>query len=395
MEPLHTLHLSAVPLWDLGKGKGRKSTILPLKGMVDKGHTVCYISDWPSEEKYIEGINIVHAPLAIGKDLPSYRLLFFPIVFLSFFLTAIRQALKHKPDVVYAHGTHVAWPAYLVAKLFRAKYVLRLYGVGTGANRPWRPSWILLRMAFGVKTDAYILTNDGTRADIFAKSVGVPADKLHFLKNGIDKLDDLESLVSDKSLKQKMELNGQSIILSVSRLENTKQVELIIKMMPNLIQLNKTVKLVIVGSGTNKPYIEALHQLVKDLSLKDYVIFVGAIPHHQVYNYLYMADVLINMNSVSGMSNQVLEALLCGKVVVALNTGAIDEIISNYDNGILIEKEDVEKQLPEVVNEVLQNDTMRKQIEVNAQTYMQTQWWTWEERVKYEVELVEKLCALK
>ena len=42
---MNILNFSSLPLWDLGKGKGRVSTILPIKGFVDRGHKVHYISD--------------------------------------------------------------------------------------------------------------------------------------------------------------------------------------------------------------------------------------------------------------------------------------------------------------------------------------------------------------
>lgn len=41
---MNILNLSSLSLWDLGKGKGRVSTYLPIKGFVDRGHNVFYIT---------------------------------------------------------------------------------------------------------------------------------------------------------------------------------------------------------------------------------------------------------------------------------------------------------------------------------------------------------------
>ena len=47
---MNILNLSSLSLWDLGKGKGRVSTYLPIKGFVDRGHNVYYITNHVSQQ---------------------------------------------------------------------------------------------------------------------------------------------------------------------------------------------------------------------------------------------------------------------------------------------------------------------------------------------------------
>ena len=61
-----------------------------------------------------------------------------------------------KPDVVYAHGYDTALPAFLLAKIYKARYVLRLYGVGTKMSVRFKVSYLFLFMAFKLRADAYI-----------------------------------------------------------------------------------------------------------------------------------------------------------------------------------------------------------------------------------------------
>ena len=48
----------------------------------------------------------------------------------------------------------------------------------------------------------------------------------------------------------------KKILLSVSRLSNSKGIDFIIKALPQLVNLNKNVKLVIVGGGNEERYLK-------------------------------------------------------------------------------------------------------------------------------------------
>jgi len=80
--------------------------------------------------------------------------------------------------------------------------------------------------------------------------------------------------------------------------------------------------------------------------------------------------------------------------VVALNGGTTSELIKNGENGILIE-DDRLGELPQIINNLLENNEERKRIAKNGQRTILEQWPSWEERVRDEVDLVEKLAGNK
>ena len=382
------LHLSSLSLWDMGRGKGHASKYLPMKGFVDKGHKVFYMTNHPNQRsENIEGIIVKRIKAPWGKR-PFLRMIMYPIIILCFLFMGIIYAFKHKPEVIYAHTSDMALPAFLLSKLFNIKYVLRLYGVGDSYPKTFRfkRSYLFLCIAFRLNADLYILTNDGTSAEDLAVSFGVPKNKIHFLKNGINKN---WTQNTNEVLKKQIAPNGESILLSVSRLVNSKQVGLIIKILPDLLYLNSNVKLVIVGDGPEK---EKLKKLCADLNITEYIVFTGALPLENVKDYMSVADIFISMNSLSSLSNPVFEAMICGKVVIALNKGTTKELIENKKNGILVEGGEVEK-IPEIINDILMDNQLREEIGGNAQKYMLEQWPTWEERVAYEVNLIENLFS--
>lgn len=80
--------------------------------------------------------------------------------------------------------------------------------------------------------------------------------------------------------------------------------------------------------------------------------------------------------------------------MVALNRGTTSELIKNGENGILIE-DDRLGELPQIINNLLENNEERKRIAKNGQRTILEQWPSWEERVRDEVDLVEKLAGNK
>ena len=387
---MNILHLSSLALWDLGHGKGRVSSYLPIKGFVDKGHSTYFITNNPTAKSgNIDGIVVKKIKIPYSNTHPSFNLIMYPITVFCFLFVGIIRILKQKPEIIYAHRQDMALPAFLLSKLFNAKYVLRLYGIGGNFLKTTRfkPANLFRWLAFKIKADLYILTNDGTFADEVALTFGIPRNKIHFLKNGINK--SWSKNVPNEVLKKQIAPNGEFILLSVSRLPKWKQVDIIIKALPRLISLNNNVKLVIVGDG---PEEKNLKKLCADLNITGYVVFTGALHQEDIKDYMSIADIFISMNSLSSLSNPVFEAMICRKLVIALNKGTTKELIENKKNGILVEEEDIDK-LPEIINDILIDNQLRERIGKNAQKYMLEGWPSWEERVAYEVELVEKLSS--
>lgn len=392
---LNTLHLSTLDLWPMGKNKGRVSIYLPLENFVNRGHEVLYLTNKNTQPSgTINGIVIQQIwcpvnPINI-KGLSSFsNLVLYPLTFLFFFIAGFKFAKKRRPDVIYAHTKETALAAYLLAKIFKAKYVLRLYGINEAKGKSifHKIAKLDLYIAIKLKADLYILTNDGTDAKNFAIRNGVSYKKIHFLKNGIDK-----SWSKKRIEYSKLDLIGiddVSVLLTASRLTAWKQVDLIIKSMPEIIKIKSNIRLVIIGDGLEKNRLE---ELSKELNIEQYVIFVGGLEQNDVFNYMSIADVFISMNALSSMTNPVFEAMICGKTVIALNKGNTEELITDDITGLLLQPNEIDK-LPSRVIDILRDDSKRTRIGLNAKRKLIEEWPTWKERVDYEVDIIEDLCG--
>lgn len=91
-------------------------------------------------------------------------------------------------------------------------------------------------------------------------------------------------------------------------------------------------KLIIVGDGKYRQYIE---KTVLDLSLKDKVVLTGHLDDPCLA--LMACDIYCHLAVREALGMAILEAMACGRPVVAANRGGIPEIVDDGVNGILVE----------------------------------------------------------
>lgn len=390
------LHLSTIGIWDIAENKGRVSTLYPLKAFVNKGYYIHFLTTSNVKiSEYTEGIRLKHVkilfPILKRRHFELFtHLLRLPILSVYFFLVGLMDCLQEKPVVIYAHGPYVTLSAFLLSKLFNVKYIVRLYGVGNVYRRSYlyKIARIDLHLTFLLRADKYILTNDGTSADKVAAYYRIPKEKIYFMKNGIFKK--WANQDTDRTLKAHLAPESQKIVLSVSRLIKSKQVDLLIKAVPGIIKVSENVRFVIVGDGSER---NSLESLVKLMQIANYVKFVGAVDNSAIIDYMKVSDIFVSMNSLSNVCNPVLEAMICGKCVVALNTGNTEELIKNGETGILINPENVSNLSASIVS-ILSNNNKRHRIGRNAQKHLLNKWPSWEERVACEVAIVERMLNM-
>lgn len=112
-----------------------------------------------------------------------------------------------------------------------------------------------------------------------------------------------------------------------------KGVDYLIKCLPNV---NKNVKLLIVGEGDLKPTYQ---KLAEDLKMKDRVTFAGFVPDAEMAKHYNLADVfcLPSINRSEAFGIVLLEAMACGKPLIASNLKGVRSVVDQGINGILVE----------------------------------------------------------
>jgi len=168
-----------------------------------------------------------------------------------------------------------------------------------------------------------------------AIQMGVSADKVRTIRNGCNPgvfhLRDRSAARAQLAIDDKAEL-----VLFVGRLDTAKGIEELLEAFASLASHRPNLRLAFVGDG---PGGDHLRSKTKHLALEDRITLNGACSSLEVAHWLAAANVLALPSYNEGYPNVVIEALSCGRPVIATNVGGILELV-NDESGILIAPRD-------------------------------------------------------
>ncbi len=172
-------------------------------------------------------------------------------------------------------------------------------------------------------------------AGYFAEQVikwGGPQEKVTVIYNGVD-TDMFNPTIAPVAYEKKV-----PIIFTARRLVKKNGLEYLIKALWQVLAKGGECELLIAGGGPEKRRLESL---AESLGIREYVKFLGLLPHHEIPKYLSLADLVVVPSLMEASSLFVLEAMAMEKPVIATRVGGIPEIIPE-DQGTLIKPKDVD-----------------------------------------------------
>ena len=124
----------------------------------------------------------------------------------------------------------------------------------------------------------------------------------------------------------------KKIFVFIGRLDEEKKVDVLIKAM-SFVKDNQVV-LALAGNGLkNGKY----HELVASLGLCERIQFLGSVQRKDIASLFGASDVFVMPGDVESLSISTLEALACGKPVIAANAMALPEMVKDGHNGYLFQ----------------------------------------------------------
>lgn len=309
-----------------------------------------------------------------------------------FFMKGFWIIRKHRIRLIYSWDVNAAPAAWLLSKLFGIPWMARYLGAVSMweqmKNVAWRVRLWQQFIAYRLSADAdlVIMTDDGTFGDLVLEKLGVDKSKIRFWMNGVEK-HSFSDVPTKEIAKRRLGIKSDYVLLAVSRLDLMKKVDRIISVMPEVIIKIPETMLMIVGDGPERC---ALEKLARGLGVADHVRFVGAVPHEDVTMYYVSCDVFLSMYDISNVGNPLLEAMLAGKCCVALDVGGTSNILEHGKRGILISREQL-NYLGQVIINLFENPMLRERLGINARDWACQNLKSWGERLKLELQEVEKL----
>jgi glycosyltransferase involved in cell wall biosynthesis len=272
----------------------------------------------------------------ILPTLKKNKLYYFTVPFflLGEYLKAKKLIKKEKFDIVHAHWIiPQGIVAYWLKKKFDMDYVVTSHGSDIMAlkklNFIKKPilenSKKITVVSNAIKKE--VLENIDKNLDIEVIPMGVDTDLFNPKKKDLD-------------LKKELGIKGP-FLLFVGRLAPEKGVDLLIESMPRVIKEYPNIKLIIIGEGTLE---KELKKRVKDLKIKNNILFLGKKMNKELPKYYATADLFVSPSRREGLGLTFVEAGLCGCYLIGTNVGGIPEII-NKGQGIVVNEKTLNEKI--------------------------------------------------
>lgn len=124
-------------------------------------------------------------------------------------------------------------------------------------------------------------------------------------------------------------------------------------------------KCIISGNSREINWKKTFDMAIIKNNLQDNIIASGEISYNSLQNYYSAADVVLFPSTFEGFGIPVLEALSCGRPLIATKTGEADHIIKNRENALLINPQN-SKEIYESLLEILSDKYLRAKLIFNS-----------------------------
>ena len=186
--------------------------------------------------------------------------------------------------------------------------------------------------------------------------VGIDEKKLSVIPPSVD-TSRFNSNVQGYSKEQFGIANSSPMILYCGNWSKWKGVRFLIQAMPDILKSFPDAKLVLAWGEPHNWYDDrklAINHLIHNLKLQSSVIELGIVEN--IERLMATCDVyatpFISTAGVADLPLVILEAMACGKPIVATDVGGVREIVRNKQTGYLVEPGDCKK-LAQAINNVL------------------------------------------
>ena len=340
-----------------------------------RGHKVNFITWNPQQTYRILSVNErLKVYLLPGPNISFLRNIINPLI--PDLGACIRAS---KVDVIHAHQLFklTTLSSAIVSKKLDVPLIVTMHGVIApegflleGAQQIYY--YTLGKMICKIASKIRCLTQRDA-LDMFR--FGCPREKIVIIPNGID------------TEKFKPENQGlPNTIFWGGRFVSGKGLEYLIKALKIIEKKHHNFRLIMAGDGY---LFHKIHNLVDDYGLSKNVIFEGRVPHNEIPKFLNSASIYVLPSIREGMPYALLEAMACGRPVVASNIPGINDVITNGENGLLVPPCDPNA-LANAILRLIEDHALRRKLRRNARKLM-VEKYSWDiiagrtEKVYYEM----------
>ncbi len=187
------------------------------------------------------------------------------------------------------------------------------------------------------------------------EKAGISEKKIKVIPNGIDLGQVIEKL---KNI-EKREHQG-IIIGSIGNLRKAKGYDILIEAASKALKIRKDLTFIILGKGPLEPWLKSEISRLRMSENFKLCSFV-----EDVYNYLVDFDIFVVPSLWEGFPVVALEAMICGKPIIATSVGDLPDIVKHNITGLIVEPGNPD-QLAESILKLAGDKNMRDELGTNA-----------------------------
>jgi len=254
---------------------------------------------------------------------------------------------KFSPDIIHCNSPTTKYTAYAVffSQILKIPFIWHNRTLDTAG---WKEKLI-----------AKLATKIVVISDAVKEKFKGFEDKIVKIYNAVDT--EVFKPIDVSYLKKELKISKEKkIVGSISRLDWWKGYDLFLEVAKKITEINNNILFLIAGDGPEK---EKIIDFVEKYNLSSKIIFLGF--KKNIVEIINLCDIIVNLSTQpEPFGRTIIEAMLCGKVVVATNLGGPKEIIENGIDGFLVEPKVDE--ICEVVLQILSDDELYKKISFAA-----------------------------
>jgi glycosyltransferase involved in cell wall biosynthesis len=165
-----------------------------------------------------------------------------------------------------------------------------------------------------------------------ALSLGIPADKLLVVPNGVDTTRFRPDPQARERLSRQIPVESDELLLlTAASLVPFKHVEDIVRSCADLVRRRVRFRLLVAGDG---PLAAPLERLAGTLGVSDRIHWLGSVPDPAPL--MQACDMFLLASVGEAFGNVLAEAMACGVPVVASRSGGICELVEDGESGRLV-----------------------------------------------------------
>jgi len=310
---MFSLHIDTARTW---RG-GQNQVLLTVNGLRELGHRAALVAhpDGELRRRAAEGLELI--PLAPRSEMD-----------LSAAWRLARVIKRLRPAVVHAHDAHGVAMASLALSI-------------GGADSPVlvaarRVDFHLRRNSFSRwkhrQVDCFICASEAIRQMLVAD--GVPADRTVTVHEGID-IDHVRAAPPVNVHEAFWLPRHAPVVGNVAALVPHKGQRHLIEAAHLVVQRMPDARFLILGEGELR---ETLERLVREYHLEKHVLLPGF--RTDVLGCMKSFDLFVMSSVTEGLGTALLDAMACGKAIVATRTGGIPEVVDDGVTGRLVPPRD-------------------------------------------------------